>query len=56
MSRESHRHHRLSSANRRCRIEITPPDASDLGASYSYVDNRTVLVDPGTRKIVQIIE
>lgn len=39
-------------------IEITPLDAPDLGASYSYVivDNRTVLVDPGTRKIVQIIE
>ncbi|MCX8572045.1 MULTISPECIES: DUF1236 domain-containing protein [Hyphomicrobiales] len=39
-------------------VEITPLDAPDLGASYSYVviDNQTVLVDPGTRKIVQIIQ
>ncbi|WP_395447904.1 DUF1236 domain-containing protein [Aminobacter sp. UC22_36] len=39
-------------------VEITPLDAPDLGATYSYVviDQQTVLVDPGTRKIVQIIQ
>ncbi|MEO5323287.1 DUF1236 domain-containing protein [Mesorhizobium sp. CC13] len=39
-------------------VEITPLDAPDLGASYSYVviGQQTVLVEPGTRKIVQIIE
>lgn len=39
-------------------VEIQPLDVPDLGTTYSYVviDNRTLLVDPGTRKIVQVIE
>lgn len=39
-------------------VEITPLDAPDLGATYSYVviDGQTLLVDPGTRRIVQVVE
>lgn len=39
-------------------VEITPLDAPDLGASYSYVviGDQTLLVEPGTRRIVQVIE
>jgi len=38
-------------------IELHPLEAPDLDVDYQYVvvDGRTVLVDPGTRKVVHII-
>lgn len=39
-------------------VEITPLDAPDLGTTYSYVviGDQTLLVEPGTRRIIQVIE
>ena len=37
-------------------VELHPIDAPDITDRYVVVDNRTVLVDPGTRKIVRVIE
>ena len=39
-------------------VELYPIDAPDAQPVYSYVlvDGRTVLVDPETRRIVQVID
>ncbi|WP_315919641.1 DUF1236 domain-containing protein [Mesorhizobium sp. SP-1A] len=39
-------------------ITVTPLDAPGLSKQYEYVviDGRTVLVDPDTREVVQILE
>lgn len=37
-------------------VELHAIDAPDITYQYVVVDNRTVLVDPGTRKIVQVID
>ncbi|WDZ81872.1 DUF1236 domain-containing protein (plasmid) [Ensifer adhaerens] len=36
-------------------VELHTIDAPDITYRYVVVDNRTVLVDPGTRKVVQVI-
>ena len=37
-------------------VELHTIDAPDITYRYVVVDNRTVLVDPGTRKIVRVID
>ncbi|MBD9511502.1 DUF1236 domain-containing protein [Ensifer sp. ENS10] len=37
-------------------VELHTIDAPDINYRYVVVDNRTVLVDPGTRKIVRVID
>jgi hypothetical protein len=37
-------------------VELHTIDAPDITYRYVVIDNRTVLVDPGTRKIVRVIE
>ncbi|CAN7714513.1 DUF1236 domain-containing protein [Ensifer adhaerens] len=37
-------------------VELHTIDAPDIKYRYVVIDNRTVLVDPGTRKIVRVIE
>lgn len=37
-------------------VELHTIDAPDITYRYMVVDNRTVLVDPGTRKIVRVID
>lgn len=37
-------------------VELQPIDVPDVQYRYVVVDNRTVLVDPGTRRIVQVID
>ncbi|MER8394690.1 DUF1236 domain-containing protein [Mesorhizobium sp. M0045] len=37
-------------------VELQPIDVPDVKYRYVVVGNRTVLVDPGTRKIVHVIE
>ncbi|NOV21184.1 DUF1236 domain-containing protein [Ensifer adhaerens] len=37
-------------------VELQTIDAPDITYRYVVVDNRTVLVDPGTRKIVRVID
>ncbi len=37
-------------------VELHSIDAPDIKYRYVVIDNRTVLVDPGTRKIVRVIE
>ncbi|KSV78212.1 DUF1236 domain-containing protein [Ensifer sp. ENS07] len=38
------------------KVELHTIDAPDITYRYVVVDNRTVLVDPGTRKIVRVID
>ncbi|TIS75701.1 MAG: DUF1236 domain-containing protein [Mesorhizobium sp.] len=37
-------------------VELHPIDVPDVEYIYVVVDDRTVLVDPGTRRIVQVID
>ncbi|WP_077967108.1 DUF1236 domain-containing protein [Ensifer adhaerens] len=37
------------------KVELHTIDAPDITYRYVVVDNRTVLVDPGTRKIIRVI-
>lgn len=37
-------------------VELQAIDVPDVQYRYVVVDNHTVLVDPGTRKIVQVID
>ncbi|RUV74229.1 MAG: DUF1236 domain-containing protein [Mesorhizobium sp.] len=37
-------------------VELHPIEVPDVEYRYVVVDDRTVLVDPGTRRIVQVIE
>ncbi|MER8484982.1 DUF1236 domain-containing protein [Mesorhizobium sp. M1322] len=37
-------------------VELHPIDVPDVQYRYVVVDDRTVLVDPGTRRIVQVID
>ncbi|ESX61093.1 hypothetical protein X759_35450 [Mesorhizobium sp. LSHC420B00] len=37
-------------------VELQPIDVPDVQYRYVVVDGRTVLVDPGTRRIVHVIE
>ncbi|MEI8701799.1 MAG: DUF1236 domain-containing protein [Mesorhizobium sp.] len=37
-------------------VELHPIDVPDVEYRYVVVDDRTVLVDPGTRRIVQVID
>ncbi|AZO67398.1 DUF1236 domain-containing protein [Mesorhizobium mediterraneum] len=37
-------------------VELHPIDVPDMEYRYVVVDDRTVLVDPGTRRIVQVID
>ena len=37
-------------------VELHTIDAPDVKYRYVVVDNRTVLVDPGTRKIVRVLD
>ncbi|TIO04314.1 DUF1236 domain-containing protein [Mesorhizobium sp.] len=37
-------------------VELQPIDVPDVEYRYVVVDNHTVLVDPGTRRIVQVID
>ncbi|RWQ66789.1 DUF1236 domain-containing protein [Mesorhizobium sp.] len=37
-------------------VELHPIDVPDVEYRYVVVDDRTVLVDPGTRMIVQVID
>jgi len=37
-------------------VELQTIEAPDITYRYVVVDNRTVLVDPGTRKIVRVID
>ena len=37
-------------------VELHAIEAPDITYQYIVVDNHTVLVDPGTRKIVQVID
>jgi hypothetical protein len=37
-------------------VELHTIDVPDVQYRYVVIDNHTVLVDPGTRKIVQVIE
>ncbi|MGF6177400.1 DUF1236 domain-containing protein [Ensifer sp. 4252] len=38
------------------KVELHAIDAPDITYRYVVVDNRTVLVDPGTRKVVRVID
>ncbi|MBZ7927517.1 DUF1236 domain-containing protein (plasmid) [Ensifer adhaerens] len=38
------------------KVELHTIDAPDVSYRYVVVDNRTVLVDPGTRKIIRVID
>jgi hypothetical protein len=37
-------------------VELHPIEVPDVEYRYVVVDDRTVLVDPGTRRIVQVID
>ncbi|TKB30243.1 MAG: DUF1236 domain-containing protein, partial [Mesorhizobium sp.] len=37
-------------------VELQPIDVPDVQYRYVVVDGRTVLVDPGTRRIVHVID
>ncbi len=37
-------------------VELHAIEAPDMQYEYVVVDNRTVIVDPGTRRIVQVLE
>ena len=37
-------------------VELHAVEVPDVNYEYVVVDNRTVLVEPGTRKIVKVIE
>jgi hypothetical protein len=37
-------------------VELQPIEVPDVEYRYVIVDDRTVLVDPGTRRIVQVID
>ncbi|MBD9650182.1 DUF1236 domain-containing protein [Ensifer sp. ENS09] len=37
-------------------VELHTIDAPDVQYRYVVIDNRTVLVDPGTRKVVRVLQ